>query len=130
MKSWIIIILLQSDGLNLVATFFNVKMDLTQKSQCVKDFHKAPYPEYSTFYGVVETERVLIELAYDALNDISVMATYMKNAYLQALSSEKYYIICETKFWLDNIKIVALTHQALYDGNSTETNFWNHQGVV
>ena len=75
---------------------FDVKMDFTRKARWVKDGHRTVDPDQSTFAGVVSRESVRIALTYAALNDISVTAADIQNAYLQAPSSEKHYIICGT----------------------------------
>ena len=48
------------------------------------------------------------------------------NAYLQAPSSQKDYIICSTEFGLENVGKVALIHRALYGGKSAGRDFRNH----
>ena len=67
---------------------FDVKMDFTRKARWVNYGHKTPDPEQPTFAGVVSRESVRIALTYAGLNNMQVMAADIKNAYLQALSSE------------------------------------------
>ena len=62
---------------------FDVKMDFTRKARWVKDGHRTPEPDQSTFAGVVSRESVRIALTYAALNNIDVNAADIKNAYLQ-----------------------------------------------
>ena len=47
----------------------------------------------STYAGVVSRESVRIALTYAALNGVDVVAANIRNAYLQATSSQKDYII-------------------------------------
>jgi hypothetical protein len=68
---------------------FDVKMDFTRKARWVKDGHKHADPESSSYAGVVSRESVRIALTYAALNDLDVLAADIRNAYLQAPSSEK-----------------------------------------
>lgn len=105
---------------------FDVKMDFTRKARWVKDGHRTPDPEQSTFAGVVSRESVRIALTYAALNDINVTAADIKNAYLQAPSSEKHYVICGPEFGLENVGKVALIRRALYGGKSSGADFWRH----
>ena len=105
---------------------FDVKMDFTRKARWVKDGHKTPTPVESNYAGVVSRESVRIALTYAALNGIDVMAADIKNAYLQAPSSEKHYIICGAEFGLENIGKVGLIRRALYGGKSSGADFWKH----
>ena len=77
---------------------FDVKMDIIRKARWVKDGHKTPEPEVSTFAGVVSRESVRIALAYAAMNDIGMTACDIRNAYLQAPSSERHYVIRGPEF--------------------------------
>ena len=61
---------------------FDIKMDFTRKARWVKDGHRTPDPEYSTYAGVVSRDSVRIALTYAALNDIEVTACDIKNAYI------------------------------------------------
>ena len=81
---------------------WDVKMDFTRKARWVLDGHKTPDPIGST-YGVVSRESVRIALTYAALNELDVFATDIWNAYLQAPSSQKDYIICGPEFGVKNI---------------------------
>ena len=105
---------------------FDVKMDFTRKARWVKDGHRTPTPELSTYAGVVSRESVRIALTYAALNGIDVMAADIKNAYLQAPSSEKHYVICGREFGLEHVGKVALIRRALYGGKSSGADFWKH----
>ena len=105
---------------------FDVKMDFTRKARWVKDGHKTPQPELSTFAGVVSRESVRIALTYAALNNINVTACDIRNAYLQAPSSEKHYVVCGSEFGLEHVGKIALIRRALYGGKSSGADFWRH----
>ena len=105
---------------------FDVKMDLTRKARWVLDGHKTADPSHSTFAGVVSRESVRISLTYAALNDLEVWAADIRNAYLQAPSSEKHYVICGPEFGRENIGKKALIKRALYGGKSAGGDFRNH----
>ena len=105
---------------------FDVKMDFTRKARWVLDGHRTPDPGISTFAGVVSRESVRILLTYAALNDIDVFAADILNAYLQAPSSQKHYIICGAEFGIENIGKRALIRRALYGGKTAGRDFRNH----
>ena len=105
---------------------FDVKMDFTRKARFVLDGHKTPDPEGSTWAGVVSRESVRIALTYAALNDIDICAADILNAYLQAPSSKKHYIICGLEFGLENVGKRAKIVRALYGGKTSGRDFRNH----
>ena len=105
---------------------WDVKMDFTRKARWVLDGHKTQDPIGSTYAGVVFRESVCIALTYAALNDLDVFAADIRNAYLQAPSSQKDYIICGPEFGVENIGQTALIHCALYGGKAAGRDFRNH----
>ena len=72
---------------------FDVRMTLERKARRVKDGHKTPELQCSTYAGVVSRESVRIALTYAALNYLPVCAADIQNAYLQTPSSEKHYFL-------------------------------------
>ena len=105
---------------------FDVRMTLERKARWVKDGHKTPAPEWSTYAGVVSRESVRIAMTYAALNNLPVCAADIQNAYLQAPASEKYYIVCGPEFGLENVGRLAVIVQALYGGKSAGADYWRH----
>lgn len=106
---------------------FDVKMDFTRKARYVLDGHRTADPEDSTYAGVVSRESVRIAFTYAALNGIDICAADILNAYLQAPSSEKYYIPkCGLEFGLENVGKRAKIVRALYGGKSSGRDFRNH----
>ena len=105
---------------------FDVRMTLERKARWVKDGHKTPEPEWSTFAGVVSRESVRIALTYAALNGLPVCACDIQNAYLQAPSSEKHYVVCGPEFGLENVGKYAIIVRALYGGKSAGADYWRH----
>ena len=101
-------------------------MDFTRKARWVLDGHKTPEPNVSTYAGVVSRESVRIALTYAALNGVDVVAANIRNAYLQAPSSQKDYIICVPEFGLENVGKNALIRRALYGGKTAGIDFRNH----
>ena len=88
--------------------------------------HKPSDPGQSTYTCVVSRDSVCIYLTYAALNIINVMTADINNAYLQAPSYDKHYIICGGEFGLEHIGKISLIRQALYGGKSSGDNFWKH----
>ena len=105
---------------------FDIKMDFTRKARWVKDGHKTPSPENSAYAGVVSRESIRIALTYAALHKVEVKAADIRNAYLQAPSSEKHYIVCGPEFGLENVGRVAIIRRALYGGKAAGRDFWHH----
>ena len=103
-----------------------VKMDFTRKSRWVKDGHRTPDPETSSYAGVVSREIIRILLTHAALHGVTVTAADVCNAYLQAPTSEKHYIICGPELGIENIGKKALTTRALYGGKSAGRYLCHH----
>ena len=95
---------------------FDVCMTLERKARWVKDGHRTLEPSRSTYAGV--------GLTYAALNGLSVCGADIQNAYLQAPSSEKHFIICGAEFGCENVGKKALIVRALYGGKSDGADYW------
>jgi hypothetical protein len=59
-------------------------------------------------------------MTYAALNNLPICGCDIQNAYLQAPSSEKHFIICGTQFGLENIGKKSIIVRALYGGSLQE----------
>ncbi len=81
---------------------FDMKMDFTRKAHWVKDVHKTPDSAMSSFAGVVSCDSIRIALTHAALLGLPVWGANIRNAYLQAPSSEKHFIICGPEFGIEN----------------------------
>ena len=102
-------------------------MDFTWKARYVLDGHRTPDPDGSTYAGVVSRESIRIALTYAALNGLDICAGDILNAYLQAPSSEKYYVPkCGVEFGLENVGKRAKIGRALYGGKTSGRDFRNH----
>ena len=77
----------------------------------MKDGHKTPDPSTSNYEGVLSRDSVRIALTYAALNDVDVTAADIQNAYLQAPSYEKHFIICGPEFGLEHAGKIALMYR-------------------
>ena len=102
---------------------WDVKMSFERKARWVLDGHKTADPICSNYAGVVSRESVRIAFTYAALNKLDVAAADIRNAYLQAPSSRKDYIICGPEFGLENVGRVALIHRAIYGGKTAGRDF-------
>jgi hypothetical protein len=100
----------------------DVKMDFTRKARWVLDGHKTADPIGSSYVEVVSSESIRVA----ALNHLDVCAADIRNAYLQAPSSRKDYIVCGAEFGLEHVGNVALIHRALYGGKTAGKDFRNH----
>ena len=89
---------------------WDVKMDFTLKARWVLDGYKTPDAEGTTYASVVSRESIRIVFLYAALNGLDVFSADIHNAYLQALSSRKDYVICRAEFRIENIGHVGLIH--------------------
>ena len=105
---------------------FDVKMDFTRKARWVKDGYKDPDSTTSSYAGVVSRESIRIVLTYAGLLRLPVIGGDIKNAYLQAPSSEKHFIVCGPEFGIENVGRVALIRRALYGGKVAGRDFWHH----
>ncbi len=105
---------------------FDVKMDFTRKACRVKDGHKTPDSLTSSFARVVSCNSIRMSLTHAALLGLPVLVTNIRNAYLQAPSSEKHFIICGLEFGIENEGRVSLMRRALYGGNVAGHGFWHH----
>jgi hypothetical protein len=77
----------------------------------------------SSYAGVVSRESIRIALTYSALMELPVIGADIQNAYLQAPSSKKHFIICGPEFGIDNEGRVALIRRALYGGKVAGRDF-------
>ena len=105
---------------------FDVKMDFTRRSRWVKDEHLTRDTVESNFAGVVSRESVHIAFAYAAINGLNVYATDIKSAYLQAPTSEKYFIVCGDEFPLEYCRCNAIIKRVLHGGKCTGADYWKH----
>ena len=66
---------------------------------------------------------VRIALTYAALHGVEVLAADIRNAYLQAPTTGKHYIISGEEFGLENVSKQALIVRALYGGKTAGQDF-------
>ena len=105
---------------------FTVNMNSTCKAIWVKDGHHTPNPTAPNYAGVVSRESIHILLTHTAVHIVSTKASNIRNAYLQAPTSNKNYIICGPEFGIENEGKRAVIVRALYGGKSSGSDFWHH----
>ena len=60
------------------------------------------------------------------MHSVTIMVADVHNAYLQAPTSEKHFIICGSEFGIENIGKKALITRDLYGGKCAGRYFWYH----
>ena len=105
---------------------FDVHMSFQRIVRWVKDGHCTPDPDTSSYAGVILRESIRILLTHAALHGVPVMASDVRNAYLQAPTSEKHFVICGPEFGIENIGKKAIITRALYGGKFSGRAFWHH----
>ena len=60
------------------------------------------------------------------MNGLPIFGADIQNAYLQAPTTEKHYIIFGPEFGLDNVGKKAIIVRALYGGKSAGADYWRH----
>ena len=60
------------------------------------------------------------------MHGVPVMAGDVQNAYLQAPTSEKHFVIYRPDFVIENIGKKAIITRALYGGKVAGRDFWHH----
>ena len=97
-------------------------MDFTRKARWVKDGHRTADPIESNYAGVVPRDSVRIAFTIAALNGLDICAADIQNAYIQAPTSEKHYVICGPEFGEHQGK-KAMIRRALYGGKSAGRDY-------
>jgi hypothetical protein len=92
---------------------FAVKHDGRHKARLVADGHLTEAPLESVYSGVVSLQGIRILVFLAKLNKLELWATDVGNAYLEAETSEKLYIIAGPEFG-DQVGCVLVFHKALY----------------
>jgi hypothetical protein len=78
---------------------------------------------------LVSRDSIRIAFTYAALHGLDVYAADIRNAYLQAPSSQKDYILCGPEFGIENVGKIALIRRALYGSKAAGKDFRNQTTV-
>jgi hypothetical protein len=81
-----------------VHLIYAVKHDGRHKARCVADGHLTDIPLDSVYSGVVSLRGIRILIFLAELNKLNTWATDIGNAYLEALTSEKLFIVAGAEF--------------------------------
>jgi hypothetical protein len=92
---------------------FDVKHDGRHKARLVADGHLTDIPLDSVYSGVVSLRGFRLVLFLAELNKLELWATDIGNAYLEAMTTEKVYIIAGPEFG-DREGHILIIHKALY----------------
>ena len=92
---------------------FDVKHDGRHKARLVADGHLTDIPLDSVYSGVVSLQGFRLVLFLAELNQLELWATDIGNAYLEAQTSEKVYIIAGPEFG-EREGHILIIHKALY----------------
>jgi len=104
---------------------FAVKHDGRHKARLVADGHLTEIPLESVYSGVVSLRGIRIIAFLAELNGLELWATDVGNAYLEALTNEKLYIIAGPEFG-DLQGNILVFHKALY-GLRTSGKRWHER---
>ena len=104
---------------------FDVKFDLTRKARYVAGGHLTEVPESMTYASVVSRDSVRILFTIAALNDLDIRMCDIGNAYLNAKTREKVYIIAGPE-WGDKEGETVLIVRALYGLKSSGAEWKRH----
>ena len=106
---------------------FDVKYDLCQKA-CQKAWLvagglvTAPLEE-DTYSGVVSLRSIRMCLLVAELNKLEIVAADIGNAYLEALTKEKIYVVAGPEFGPELEGHTLIMHKALYGLHSSSARF-------
>ena len=105
---------------------FEIKMDFTRKARLVAGGHKTDPPAQLTYSSVVSRESVRIGFLIAAMYDLEPLAADIGNAYLNAPTKEKYYIVTGPEFGPIEQGKIALIVRALYGLKSSGAMWRSH----
>ena len=102
---------------------YDVKPDLRRKARLVAGGHLTPTPIHSVYSSVVSLRGLKISLFLAELNKLEAWATDVGNAYLEAYTEEKLYIVAGTEFREREGHTLVIT-KALYGLKSSGMRWW------
>ena len=91
----------------------------------MKAGHRTADPLRSNSAGVVSRDSIWRSFTYTALSGLDIYAADIQNAYIQAPTLEKHYVICGPEFGEHQRKKVTI-RCALYGGKSADRDYWLH----
>ena len=111
---------------------FDVKFDLSRKARLVAGGHKHKnVPAFETYSSVASRETIRLIFLIAALNDLSILAADIGNAYLNAPCKEKVHVECGAElFGKQNQGKIAVIVRALYGLKSAGASWRNHLSTM
>ena len=88
-------------------------MDLIRKSQYLEGGHLTDPPFSITFVCIISRDSAHIQLLVMALNNLKILTGGIQNAYLNALTKEKFFLYAGYEWKSDRVKQVVIV-RALY----------------
>ena len=107
-----------------VHLIFDIKHDGRHKARCVADGHLTDILVDSVHSGVVSLRGLRMMLFLAELNELDIWATYIGNAYLEATTCEKVYIVAGPEFEEKTGSIIII-HKDLYGLRSSGMQWHN-----
>ena len=106
-----------------VHVVWDVKHDGRHKARIVAGGHLTDEPVDSVYSGVVSLRGIRLMIFLAELNNIDLWTTDIGNAYLEALTKEKVYIVAGSEFGEYEGQILII-HKALYGLRSSGLRWW------
>ena len=108
-----------------VRLVFDVKHDLRHKARLVAGGHLTDPPKDSVYSGVVSLRSLRLVALFAELNGLQLWAADVGNAYLEALTKEKVYVVAGPEFG-DLEGHILLIHKALYGLRTSGARWHEH----
>ena len=108
---------------------YDVKHDLRRKARLVADGHLTQVPVDSVYSSVVSLRGLRITIFLAELNNLDLWCTDIGNAYLEAKTDEKIYIVAGNEFGKREGHTL-LIHKALYGLRSSGARWWERFSEV
>jgi hypothetical protein len=105
---------------------FNIKSNLMRKARLVGGGHQTEVPKESTYSSVISRDSVQIAFLYAALNDLDILSADIQNAYLNAPTKDKLYMMASLEFGSNNVNLHVLIVRALYWLQSLGAHWQEH----
>lgn len=108
---------------------FDVKFDGRQKARLVAGGHRTEAPSDDVYSGVVSMEGVRLGFFLSQMNGLEVCAGDVGNAFLYALTKEKYFVIAGPEFGPAIAGKRLVIHKSLYGLKTSAACFHEHLSV-
>jgi hypothetical protein len=93
---------------------FDVKLDLVHKVRFIAGGHRTDPPKELVYSSVISRGSVCLAFLIAALNDLEILSADVQNAYLNAPTKEKIYMITGPEFGQGKEGQLVMIVRALY----------------